>query len=245
MSTLRIDQWLVQRGLVASRERAGELIRKGAVQVNGKVIIRPGVKFDENAQVDLLEAPFPWVSRGALKLLSALEQFKVSAADRTCLDVGASTGGFTEVLLHHGAKKVFALDAGTDQLAERLRDDARIVSIEKQNIRTAPDDLLGEAVSLVVIDVSFISLKLILHELGRFLSPSADVVALVKPQFEVGAAHLGRGGIVRNEKRRIQAVNEVVEEAKNLGFTCAASTVSPIEGGDGNIEYLIHLQWQK
>jgi 23S rRNA (cytidine1920-2'-O)/16S rRNA (cytidine1409-2'-O)-methyltransferase len=245
MSTLRIDQWLVQRGLVASRERAGELIRKGGVQVNGKVITRPGVKFDENAQVELLEAPFPWVSRGALKLLSALEQFKVSATDRTCLDVGASTGGFTEVLLHHGAKKVFALDAGTDQLAERLRSDARIVSIEKQNIRTAPDDLLGESVSLVVIDVSFISLKLILHELGRFLSPSADVVALVKPQFEVGAAHLGRGGIVRNEKRRIQAVNEVVEEAKNLGFTCVASTVSPIEGGDGNIEYLIHLQWQK
>jgi 23S rRNA (cytidine1920-2'-O)/16S rRNA (cytidine1409-2'-O)-methyltransferase len=245
MSTLRIDQWLVQRGLVASRERAGELIRKGAVQVNGKVIIRPGIKFDENAQVELLEAPFPWVSRGALKLLSALEQFKVSATDRTCLDVGASTGGFTEVLLHHGAKKVFALDAGTDQLAERLRSDERIVSIEKQNIRTAPDDLLGEAVSLVVINISFISLKLILHELRRFLAPSADVIALVKPQFEVGATHLGRGGIVRNEKRRIQAVNDVVAEAKNLGFTCAASTVSPIEGGDGNIEYLIHLQWQK
>jgi 23S rRNA (cytidine1920-2'-O)/16S rRNA (cytidine1409-2'-O)-methyltransferase len=245
MSTLRIDQWLVQRGLVASRERAGELIRKGGVQVNGKVITKPGVKFDENAQVDLLEAPFPWVSRGALKLLSALEQFNISANDCTCLDVGASTGGFTEVLLHHGAKKVFALDAGTDQLAERLRSDARIVSLEKQNIRTAPDDLLGEAVSLVVIDVSFISLKLILPELGRFLSPSADVVALVKPQFEVGAAHLGRGGIVRNEKRRIQAVNDVVAEAKLLGFTCAASTVSPIEGGDGNIEYLIHLQWQK
>lgn len=245
MSTLRIDQWLVQRGLVASRERAGELIRKGGVQVNGKVITKPGIKFDDSAQVDLLEAPFPWVSRGALKLLSALEQFKVSATDRTCLDVGASTGGFTEVLLHHGAKKVFALDAGTDQLAERLRGDERIVSIEQQNIRTAPDDLLGEAVSLVVIDVSFISLKLILPELGRFLSPSADVVALVKPQFEVGAAHLGRGGIVRNEKRRIQAVNDVVAEAKLLGFTCAASTVSPIEGGDGNIEYLIHLQWQK
>ena len=245
MNILRIDQWLVQRGLVASRERAGELIRKGGVQVNGKVITKPGVKFDENAQVDLLEAPFPWVSRGALKLLSALEQFNISANDCTCLDVGASTGGFTEVLLHHGAKKVFALDAGTDQLAERLRSDARIVSLEKQNIRTAPDDLLGEAVSLVVIDVSFISLKLILPELGRFLSPSADVVALIKPQFEVGAAHLGRGGIVRNEKRRIQAVNDVVAEAKLLGFTCAGSTVSPIEGGDGNIEYLIHLQWQK
>lgn len=245
MNTLRIDQWLVQRGLVASRERAGELIRKGGVQVNGKVITRPGVKFDESAQVDLLEAPFPWVSRGALKLLAAMEQFKVSALDRICLDVGASTGGFTEVLLHDGAIKVFALDAGTDQLAERLRGDQRVISLEKQNIRTAPDDLLGEKVNLVVIDVSFISLKLILPELGRFLSPSADVIALVKPQFEVGPAHLGRGGIVRNEKRRTQAVNEVVAEAKNLGFTCAGSTVSPIEGGDGNIEFLIHLQWQK
>ncbi|MGF1566019.1 MAG: TlyA family RNA methyltransferase [Flavobacteriales bacterium] len=242
MNPIRLDQYLVRSGLVSSRERAGEMIRRGAVKANGVVVDRPGKKFDTEPAVELLEAPMPWVSRGALKLLAALDAFSVDVDGRTCLDVGASTGGFTEVLLERGAKKVYALDAGTDQLAERLRMDDRVVSLEQQNIRTAPDDLLGEKVSLVVVDVSFISLKLILPELKRFTAPGADVIALVKPQFEVGPAGLNKHGVVKNEKLQQFALREVVANAENVGYRVAEPIESPVKGGEGNTEYLIHLK---
>ncbi len=242
MNPIRLDQYLVRSGLVSSRERAGEMIRRGAVKANGVVVDRPGKKFDTEPAVELLEAPMPWVSRGALKLLAALDAFKVDVTGRVCLDVGSSTGGFTEVLLERGARKVFALDAGTDQLAERLRTDERVVSLEQQNIRTASDDLLGEPVALVVVDVSFISLKLILPELKRFTAPGADVIALVKPQFEVGPAGLNKHGVVKNEKLQQFALREVVANAENVGYRVAEPIESPVKGGDGNLEYLIHLK---
>lgn len=242
MNPIRLDQYLVRSGLVSSRERAGEMIRRGAVKANGVVVDRPGKKFDTEPAVELLEAPMPWVSRGALKLLAALDAFKVDVTGRVCLDVGSSTGGFTEVLLERGARKVFALDAGTDQLAERLRTDERVVSLEQQNIRTASDDLLGEPVALVVVDVSFISLKLILPELKRFTAPGADVIVLVKPQFEVGPAGLNKHGVVKNEKLQQFALREVVANAENLGYRVAEPIESPVKGGDGNLEYLIHLK---
>ncbi len=242
MNPIRLDQYLVRSGLVSSRERAGEMIRRGAVKANGVVVDRPGKKFDTEPAVELLEAPMPWVSRGALKLLAALDAFKVDVTGRVCLDVGSSTGGFTEVLLERGARKVFALDAGTDQLAERLRTDERVVSLEQQNIRTASDDLLGEPVALVVVDVSFISLKLILPELKRFTAPGADVIALVKPQFEVGPAGLNKHGVVKNEKLQHFALREVVANAENVGYRVAEPIESPVKGGDGNLEYLIHLK---
>ncbi len=242
MIATRLDQHLVNRGLVTSRERAGELIRKGAVQVNGNVVDRPGKKFDGEPEIALLEAPMPWVSRGALKLSAALDHFDIRPAGRTCLDIGASTGGFTEVLLSRGADKVYALDAGTNQLAEALRKDPRVVSLEKQNIRTTPTDLISEKVNLVVIDVSFISLTLVLPEVPRFITPGADIVALVKPQFEVGKAKLGKNGIVRDVKARERALDNIVAAAKALGFGLTGRMESPVAGGDGNIEYLIALK---
>lgn len=241
MNPIRLDQYLVRSGLVSSRERAGEMIRRGVVKANGTVVDRPGKKFDTEPTVELLEAPMSYVSRGALKLLAALDAFNVDVDGRVCLDVGASTGGFTEVLLERGAKKVFALDAGTDQLAERLRKDDRVVSLEQQNIRTAPDDLLGEKVSLVVVDVSFISLKLILPEIKRLATGEAEVVALVKPQFEVGPAGLNKHGVVKNEKLQQHALRDVMAEAERLGYRVAVPIESPVKGGDGNTEYLIHL----
>jgi 23S rRNA (cytidine1920-2'-O)/16S rRNA (cytidine1409-2'-O)-methyltransferase len=242
MTSLRLDQYLVNRGLVNSRERAGELIRKGAVTVNGVVVDRPGKKFDGDPDIALLEAPMHYVSRGALKLIAALDAFGIRPAGRTCLDVGASTGGFTEVLLEYGATKVYALDAGTNQLAERLKSDPRVISIEQQNIRTAPDDLLSERVNLIVMDVSFISLTLVLPELRRFAASDAEIIALVKPQFEVGQALLGKNGIVRSERAREQALARVISTAQELGYGLTGRITSPVTGGDGNVEYLIALK---
>ncbi len=242
MTATRLDQFLVNRGLVASRERAGALIKKGAVRVNGQVVDRPGKKFDGEPSIDLLEQPMPWVSRGALKLIAALDGFGIRPEGRTALDVGASTGGFTEVLLDRGARRVYALDAGTDQLAERLQKHPDVVSIEQQNIRTAPDALLPEKVNLVVIDVSFIRLALVLPEVLRFVERPFDLIALVKPQFEVGQAGLNKHGVVRSEALRKRALQTVLDAAKALHYTHAGTLPSPIEGGDGNHEYLIHLK---
>lgn len=239
---LRLDQWLLEKKLVNSRERAGEMIRKGSVQVDGVVVTKPGRKYPEDIDIALLEAPMPWVSRGALKLEAALTHFRVDPVDCVCLDVGASTGGFTELLLHHGAKKVFALDSGTGQLADSLRSHPQVVNLEQQNIRATTQQVLGEAVDLVVIDVSFISLTLVLPELKRLIKPGAQIVALVKPQFEVGKEGLGKNGIVRDLRRREEALNKVVRFSEEQGFTCLGRMDSPISGGDGNREYLIHLK---
>ncbi|WP_306641096.1 TlyA family RNA methyltransferase [Sanyastnella coralliicola] len=237
----RLDQWLVALQLVSSRQRAEVLIKEGGVQVNGQVVKKPGKKFDETAEISVIKEPMKWVSRGALKLISALDQFQVNPENKVCLDVGSSTGGFTEVLLDRGATKVFAVDTGTDQLAPSLRRLDQVISLERQNIRTIDETLISEPCALVVIDVSFISLRLVLPAIKRFMSPSAEVVALVKPQFEVGQDYLGKNGIVRDVTAREKARRDIILKAEELGFQLKGQIDSPITGGDGNHEYLIHL----
>lgn len=242
MTSLRLDQHLVNRDLVASRERAGALIFRSAVKVNGSVIDRPVKKFEGDPDIYLLKATMPWVARAALKLIAALHAFDIRPEGRTCLDIGASTGGCAEVLLNRGATRVYAFDAGRDQLATSLKSDPRVVSIEHQNIRTASEDLIPERVNLVVIDVSFIRLSLVLPEVKRFTAPDAEIIALVKPPFEVGQEMIGKNGIVRNNRARERALERVIAEAGDLGFGLTGRMQSPVTGGDGNIEYLIALK---
>jgi 23S rRNA (cytidine1920-2'-O)/16S rRNA (cytidine1409-2'-O)-methyltransferase len=186
----------------------------------------------------------PWVSRGAFKLLAALEQWPIQVNGKHCMDIGASTGGFTEVLLSRGAMHVTAIDTGTDQLATSLSKHSAVLSLENQNIRHLDAETLPHSYELAVMDLSFISLKLIWPLLPAFLTDKAEVVALVKPQFEVGKEQLGRGGIVRNERKRQKALEAVKQSAEEVGFTILGEIDSPIQGGDGNHEFLIWLQWK-
>ncbi len=238
----RLDQWLVALHLVSSRQRAEVLIKEGGVSVNGQIIRRPGKKFDETAEISLVKEPLQWVSRGALKLHAALDRFGVDPSGMRCLDVGASTGGFTEVLLKQGADFIIALDTGSGQLAETLRNDPRVLNLENVNIRYATNEEVGEPVDLIVVDVSFISLKLVLPEVKRFLKENGQIIALVKPQFEVGREQLGRNGIVRNVTAREKALGDIRNLANELDLRVAGQMDSPITGGDGNHEYLIHLK---
>lgn len=238
----RLDQLLVAKKLVNSRQRAEVLIREGGVTVDGKIIDKPGKKFDLEAMISLIREPMPWVSRAALKLIAAIDHWNLSGQilSKTCLDVGASTGGFTQVLLEKGATKVFALDTGHGQLVQAIADDSRVVNLEKHNIRNTPFDAIGK-VEFIVVDVSFISLNLVLPELLKFKGPDCRILALVKPQFEVGPAALGRNGIVQKESDRIKALETVKKTAKSLGYTLHGAIDSPISGGDGNREFLIYL----
>lgn len=238
----RLDQWLVALQLVPSRQRAEVLIKEGGVQVNGKVITRPGKKFDDSADISLLKQPMHWVSRGALKLLSAIERFEPVLEGKRCLDIGASTGGFTQVLLDKGVDHVIALDAGSNQLAPILITDDRVTNIENQNIRHTSVDQIGGLVDFIVIDVSFISLKIVLPEAKRFLKENGQIIALVKPQFEVGKDAVGKKGIVRDVTLREKALSDIRKKSEELGFSVAGQIASPITGGDGNHEYLIYLK---
>lgn len=236
---MRLDVALVERGLVASREAAKKLILSGAVCRNGSVAQKPNVLV---AQSDVLEITqqLRYVSRGGLKLEAALEQFEIDATGKTCLDIGASTGGFTDCLLQHGAAKVFAFDSGSNQLAEKLKDDEHVIWREGFNARYLQPQDIGEAIQLVVIDVSFISLTLILPAVVRVLE-AGDVIALIKPQFEVGRENVGKGGLVRDEKLRRKAIEKIQNCAVELGLAPRGVIDSPIEGGDGNREFLAWL----
>jgi len=244
-SRVRLDQLLVDRGLVESRSRAQALLIGGRVRVGdgdaARLDRKPGDLVDPATTLDVV-APEPYVSRGGHKLAAALDAFGIDPADRICLDVGASTGGFTDVLLQRGASRVYALDVGRGQLAEALRRDPRVISLERVNARELRADSLADRISLAVIDVSFISLRLVLPALPPLAKPRAPVVALVKPQFEVGRADVGKGGIVRDEAARAQAVADVAAAARGLGFAVLGETTSPITGGKGNVEFLLHLR---
>lgn len=243
--TLRLDALLVERGLAVSRERARALILAGHVRVDGRVVSKAGTPVSHEATVDLLEADHPYVSRGGVKLEHALQTFGVGIADRVALDIGASTGGFTDVLLRHGALRVVALDVGHGQLDWRLRNDPRVIVLERVNARTlTPHQLPPETrhFDVVTIDVSFISLRQVLPAVPPLLSPSADVIALIKPQFEAGRHDVGKGGIVRDDDVRARVVDEVVHAALALGLTRAGLIESPITGMEGNREFLLHLR---
>ena len=239
---VRADLAVVEQGLASSREKARALILAGEVLAGDRPIDKAGELVDARAELRLRSAPMPYVSRGGIKLAHALDVFGVDPRGLVALDVGASTGGFTDCLLQRGAVRVHCLDVGHGQLDWKLASDPRVRVHDRTNVRAMGPDALGERVDLVVIDVSFISLRLVLPALPPLARPGAPVVALVKPQFEVGRALLGKGGIVRDAAARARALAEVRAAAGGLGFVALGDAVSPITGGKGNIELLLHLR---
>ncbi len=242
---LRLDALLVERGLAASRERARALILAGDVRVNGQPATKAGTAVAADAEIAVDAPDHPYVGRGGLKLAHALDVFGIDPAGRLALDIGASTGGFTDVLLQRGAARVVALDVGHGQLDWKIRSDPRVDVVERVNARTLTPALLPGAVTafdIITIDVSFISLRHILPVLPPLLRDAADVVALVKPQFEAGRAEVGNGGIVRDAAVHRRVVDEVTAAADALGLRRAGLVDSPIAGMEGNREFLIHLR---
>jgi 23S rRNA (cytidine1920-2'-O)/16S rRNA (cytidine1409-2'-O)-methyltransferase len=238
----RLDQLLVQRGLAPSRERAQSLIIAGVVSVDGQPARKAGSLVPENADISLRQADHPYVGRGGVKLAHALDTFRIEVAGRQALDIGASTGGFTDVLLQRGAARVVAYDVGHGQLDWKLRNDPRVVVIERANARTLePSDLPG-TVDIVTIDVSFISLKHIFPRVPPVLRPDADVVALVKPQFEAGRGEVGRKGVVRDGAVQERVVEQAALSAAEVGLVRVQTTESPITGDRGNREFFLHLR---
>ena len=235
----------MQRGLVPSRERARAFIMAGQVRVNGIPVTKPGTPVADTVDVQVEAPEHPYVGRGGVKLAHALDAFGISVEGRTALDIGASTGGFSDVLLQRGARLVVALDVGHGQLDWKLRTDPRVIAIERVNARTLTADQLppeSRPVQIATLDVSFISLRLILPVLPPLLAGDADVIALVKPQFEAGRSEVGKGGIVRDETVHARVIDEVTTAASALGLSRIGLTESPITGMDGNREFLIHLR---
>lgn len=240
----RIDILLVEKGLAATRERAQSLILAGKVLVNDAPVTKAGQAVDSDAAIRLRGEDHPYVSRGALKLVAALDAFHVSPDGRIGLDVGASTGGFTDVLLSRGAKKVHAVDVGHNQLDWKIRKDSRVVVYEKLNARHMTFDQIGEKVGIIVVDVSFISLDKILPTLVQFATEETDWITLIKPQFEVGREQVGKGGIVTSERAKKEAVERLSAFGKTLGLDQLGLIDSPIAGTDGNQEFLAHWRLQ-
>ncbi len=249
----RLDQLLVEAGFFESRAKAQSTILAGIVYVNDRKADKAGHSFPKDSKIEIRGETLAYVSRGGLKLESALKKFNVEAQDRTVLDIGSSTGGFTDCLLAQGAKHVYAIDVGYGQLAWKLRSDPRVVVVERTNVRyLKTEELYGkklsvvggqgsEKASLAVIDVSFISLSKVLPAVHDLLSEDGEVVALVKPQFEAGREQVERGGLVKDENVQAQVLNDVVSAALKLGFKLKGAIHSPIKGADGNIEFFVHL----
>jgi len=235
---------MVTRGLVATRERARALILAGDVLVDGVAVTKAGTSVAENAAIELKQPDHPWVGRGGVKLAHALEVFGLDVTGQIALDIGASTGGFTDVLLARGARRVVAVDVGTGQLDWKLRTDPRVVCLERVNARyLTPDDLPEDArtFDLITMDVSFISLKLVLPVVPALLAGSGHAIALVKPQFEAGRDEVGAGGIVRDTSVHTRVIEAVAASALQVGLTRLAVEPSPITGAEGNREFLMHL----
>ena len=239
----RLDVILVDKGIVESREKAQALILSANVLVNEKPITKCGQQVDENVDIRIKEK-IPYVSRGGLKLEKALEVFKVNPQGLVCIDVGSSTGGFTDVLLKRGAVKVFAVDVGTNQLAYTLRKDPRVISMEKVNARALKKEMFEAEIDLAVIDVSFISLTLILESVKSVLR-NKQMVALVKPQFEVGESIDGFKGVVKEKEDMFNAIEKCIVFAETIGLYCKSACVSPIKGPKGNTEFFIYLTEEK
>ena len=238
----RLDLIVVEKGLAPSRQKAQALIMAGQVLVDGQLITKPGWAVSPVAEVSSKSAPHPFVSRGGVKLAGALDHYPVDVSDKICLDVGASTGGFTDCLLQNGAERVYAVDVGYGQLAWQLRQDPRVVVIERTNIRHMPPDAIPEPIAVATIDVSFISLKLVVPAILNFLLPGAEILALIKPQFEVGKDQVGKGGVVRDPALHRQVIEALSGYFIDLGLQCEAPVPSPIRGPKGNIEYFILLK---
>lgn len=238
----RLDQLLVARGLARSRAQAQALILAGRVLVEGTAAPKAGSLLPADAPLTLKPAP-PFVSRGGEKLAGALDFFQVSAENKVALDAGASTGGFTQVLLSRGARKVYAVDVGYGQLDPSVRRDPRVVALERTNIRHLPRQALDEPCNLITLDLSFISLTLVLPKVLEFLAPGGELVVMVKPQFEVGKGRVGKGGVVREPALQQEAVEQVARAALNLGLEVSDPFPAPIKGPKGNQEYFLHLRY--
>ncbi|MEE8218139.1 MAG: TlyA family RNA methyltransferase [Vicinamibacteria bacterium] len=236
----RLDVWLAENGLAESREKAQALVIAGRVSVNGQRAAKPGTRVKEGTAVEVEPGP-AHVGRGALKLSCALDAFGVVARERIAVDVGASTGGFTETLLARGAARVYAVDVGHGQIHERLRTDARVVVRDRTNARNLSPEHVPEPCGIASVDVSFISARTILPALRSVLAPGADVMVLVKPQFEVGRLQVGRGGIVKEPALHRQALRDVAESAQVEGYAVRGACASPVTGASGNREFFLHL----
>ncbi|MBR4434624.1 MAG: TlyA family RNA methyltransferase [Clostridia bacterium] len=237
----RVDNKLVELGLAQSRERAKALIIEGVVLLDGVRVMKPSDTYKDGQTLSLKEDPIPFVSRGGLKLQKAMDRFNIDLESKVCVDVGASTGGFTDCMLKSGAKKVFSVDVGYGQLDWRLRNDERVVCMERHNARLMEPSWFDEAPSFATIDVSFISVKLILPALKNVLQKGSDCVALVKPQFEAGRGKVGKNGVVRDKNTHIEVLEETARFAASAGFEVRGADFSPITGPKGNIEFLLHL----
>ena len=238
----RLDVLLVNLGYAPSREKAKAVIMSGCVYVNGQKEDKAGTMFDTYAAIEVRGNSLKYVSRGGLKLEKAMEEFAIALDQKTCMDVGASTGGFTDCMLQNGAVKVFAVDVGHGQLAWSLRNDPRVICMEKTNIRYVVPEDIGCAVDFVSIDVSFISLTKVLVPVKELMAERGQIVCLIKPQFEAGRSNLSKKGIVRDEKVRLRIRDEIAEFAQGCGFSVIGTETSPITGGDGNTEYLMCLE---
>lgn len=237
----RLDKLLVQRGLVKSRDEGRARILAGDVLVDDQPITKSGSLIPETALIRFRSKPTPYVSRGGTKLEKALEAFHINVTGKTALDVGASTGGFTDCLLAHGACRVYAVDVGYGQLDWKLRNDPRVIVFEKTNIRYLELGALAGAVDLATVDVSFISLRLVLPQVRTLVIPGGAVVALIKPQFEVGKGKVGKGGVVRSAEERSRVIDEITEAAVAFGYAVRGVVESPLMGPKGNREFFIHL----
>lgn len=238
---IRIDQLLFQNGYFDSREKARRAIMAGLVLVDQQRIDKPGTKVNEDSNIVVKGSGLRYVSRGGLKLEKAMKEFDIELADKVCLDVGASTGGFTDCMLQNGASKVFAIDVGYGQLDWKLRQDERVVCMERTNIRYVKVEDLGEQGDFASIDVAFISLKLVLPVVKELIRQGGEIVALVKPQFEAGKENVGKKGVVKDIKIHQQVVFDIVNFSSSLGLQIKDFSFSPIKGPEGNIEYLLHL----
>ena len=239
----RLDVLLVERGLASSREKAKALIMAGIVYVNQNKEDKAGASFDpEETQIEVKGAAIPYVSRGGLKLEKALQVFPIDLSGRVCMDIGASTGGFTDCMLQNGASKVYAIDVGYGQLDWKLRNDPRVVCMEKTNIRYVKPEDIDDKIEFASVDVSFISLSKVLPPLRDLLKEDAEVVCLIKPQFEAGREKVGKKGVVRDKSVHVEVIENVSCFALTSGFEILGLDFSPVKGPEGNIEYLIHLR---
>ena len=237
----RLDVLLVERLYAETRTKAQAIIMAGLVYVDGQKADKPGISYEETVDIEVRGETCPYVSRGGLKLQKALRDFGVDPTGFVCSDSGASTGGFTDCLLQQGAKKVFAIDVGYGQLDWKIRSDPRVVVMERTNIRYVTPEQLGEPLDLSVVDVSFISLKIVLPAIKALLKPTGQVLCLIKPQFEAGRDKVGKKGVVRDPQTHKEVLDMFVELAGELGFTILGLTFSPVKGPEGNIEFLGHL----
>ncbi|MFA4973684.1 MAG: TlyA family RNA methyltransferase [bacterium] len=242
MAKVRIDKFVVEKGLALSREKAQALIMAGCVLIDETPATKPGQLVDPDAVVRVRGEDHPYVSRGGVKLAAAFSEFKIDAEGKICMDVGASTGGFTDCLLKSGAARIYAVDVGYGQLDQRVARDDRVIVLDRQNIRSLKKGKIAETIDLAVIDVSFISLSLVLPAVDLFLKEGASVIALIKPQFEVGRELVGKGGIVRDPASHELAIEKVRAAAKGLGWEERGLIESPITGAKGNKEFLIYFK---